>query len=1202
MVVKRIENIGIEKRLLFTAIYGRQDDFFIGPDLKKFNIWHQLYLLMKKSGYDSVIYYDSNNNFHSYQSTDLEVFLNSQNKSNSKDTSSKRSCSNHIRIPPRIERNSQFTNIRNEYEHPNILKPNTGINSSDASYKLQSLANQFEHIRDFLKRNDIKTCLVYKIAESTSIRDTENMLTLFKELKQNYSLKGSKSKVIISYTTKAPEAFIELFERSNSFFCSEFFKSEFIISKGENKIINYQNTFYVSRPEEDEIRGFINRERLLKNNNFIFNINFKKVVLKLLQEVEQLDSLSHFALTDFVGSVSSKSAWNKMDEKIGMEKIVIQLRSLVNSIKFNKIRSKGIRMRPHLCFKGMLGTGKTTVAKAVAEIFKEEGLLGRGHLLSVNVGDLVAGYQGQTRIKTQKLCEEARGGVLFIDEAHGLLGKDGSIYEDEAVQTLLPYLEDEDWSSCSIVIIAGYPEEIEELFLKGDKGLTSRFPVRNHIIFEDYSALTLFDIFLSLSSDFTLNDHFKFSIQKLIEKLVLVKDKNWANARTIEELLAEIVLNYDNSEKKDNVLLFEYIPVKYHNLLNPNSKSFEQSGFNSLIGLTNAKQKINNILKSVKADKLRQERTGSKENSRRLNFIFTGHPGTGKTTVARLMGELLSSIGVLPSSEVIEVGPHNITGDVVGAAEKNMMELFQKAVGKVLFIDEIYGLVNGSSDQYGQKALTTLVALLTDVKYDGKMAIVIAGYPKKVEEFLDRNEGLSRRFNQHIHFDDYSNLELWEILLFKAKGFKFNEGSESLATKWFDSFKRDDSFSNAGLADSLLGILEENLAYDISEKPEDEVSDEELTTFKVEHFPNFNDKGKIILPSKEETSEEESGSTAVSKAIKNSPNAIVTLVLNEQKIKPPFESVVGFILTLSGTTGTGFIISSNGFVVTANHVVSGEINFEFYLDCEKNKFQLELVWFNFEQDIALLKIVSEKNDFPYISINSDVKEELIQGEEVLLLGYPFTGEKTKPFYSPSIIANYEQNAKMGEENTFDAIYSYNQSTHGYSGGPLIRKSDDKVLGVLLGGIKEKGNINVASDIRQLFFQKNLIISNENTKENTNNIDKIDTNLRIEKCDNLTTNDLSFDSIYFDLDCFSNVNNDNQIISLDRRILPSVKSILKFCQEKQQNFYVFKNQLDEFSKKIEKTNLEKTEKKNFDKAIDFIRNSFDIIKIEYDKES
>lgn len=231
---------------------------------------------------------------------------------------------------------------------------------------------------------------------------------------------------------------------------------------------------------------------------------------------------------------------------IGLERVKQDVDSLRNLIKIQAMRKQqglpNTSVSYHCVFSGNPGTGKTTVARIVAGIYKELGILKKGHLVEVDRSKLVGEYVGQTAPKTNKVIDEALDGVLFIDEAYSLVGE-GSDYGSEAIATLLKRMEDD--RDRLVVILAGYTNEIKE-FIDSNPGLQSRF--NRYIQFDDYSTDELIEIFKSnlRKSRYKIKRDAYEELQNVISRAVASRDKNFGNARYVRNLFEKVVQNQAN--------------------------------------------------------------------------------------------------------------------------------------------------------------------------------------------------------------------------------------------------------------------------------------------------------------------------------------------------------------------------------------------------------------------------------------------------------------------------------------------------------------------------------------------------------------------------------------------------------------------------------------------------------------------------------
>jgi SpoVK/Ycf46/Vps4 family AAA+-type ATPase len=229
------------------------------------------------------------------------------------------------------------------------------------------------------------------------------------------------------------------------------------------------------------------------------------------------------------------------------------------------------------------------------------------------------------------------------------------------------------------------------------------------------------------------------------------------------------------------------------------------SELNGLIGLSAVKAEVENIINVLKVEKIRSEK-GMKVPDKSLHLVFTGNPGTGKTTIARILARIYKSLGVLQKGHLIETDRSGLVAGFVGQTANKTLEICKSALDGVLFIDEAYALAEGGDNDFGREAINTLLKFMEDNR--ARIIVIVAGYTHKMEEFIDKNPGLKSRFNKYIEFSDYTPEELMQIFEKICKGMKLSlsDSAKEKINKLFQEAyeKRDDKFGNGRFARNLF--------------------------------------------------------------------------------------------------------------------------------------------------------------------------------------------------------------------------------------------------------------------------------------------------------------------------------------------------------------------------------------------------------------
>jgi len=474
----------------------------------------------------------------------------------------------------------------------------------------------------------------------------------------------------------------------------------------------------------------------------------------------------------------------ELDSLVGLKEIKAKVREYVDYISFLQYRAeKGIKdddeISLHSVFTGNPGTGKTTVANLLGQIYHSIGLLSKGHVHTVESNDLISGYVRQTGKDTKDAIEKARGGILFIDEAYNLF-KEGAPndFGSDAVAALITEMSDGPGDIA--IMVAGYPDEMKK-FIESNPGLKSRF--RNHYHFEDYTPDQLVQIaqYAAKRQEVVLSDEAEAELKKIVTEAFRGRDRTFGNARLVHSMVDEAKINMGvrlvrehDPDALTELMLKEIQAQDIEDLTKGNIKErlrldIDQAlldeattDLNKLIGLENIKQDVNELIKLTKYYR-EMDRDILKAFS--MHAIFMGNPGTGKTTVARILGKVYKALGLLERGHLIDADASDLVAGYVGQTAMKTKQLIERAMGGVLFIDEAYSITDSSSSgsgaDFGKKAIAALIKEMED--HRGEFAVIAAGYPDNMKQFKESNPGIQSRFDRTFHFQDFTEKELWDI-------------------------------------------------------------------------------------------------------------------------------------------------------------------------------------------------------------------------------------------------------------------------------------------------------------------------------------------------------------------------------------------------------------------------------------------------------
>lgn len=506
----------------------------------------------------------------------------------------------------------------------------------------------------------------------------------------------------------------------------------------------------------------------------------------------------------------------KLERLIGLSDIKESIKKIKAYALSNKDKDN---LNIHMCFMGNPGSGKTEVARCIADILYENKILPTNKIIEVDRSGLVSPYFGATAEKTSCVIAEAMGGVLFIDEAYALGNSSDegrTDYGFEAIDTIVKAMEDYRGKFC--VILAGYKNEMQRM-ISSNPGFKSR--IQFMLDFPNYSRDELKSIaeLMLKNRQYTIGDTAMNRMLDITD--IKRKEANFANAREIRNILDQVImcqnLRVVGADDREIGIVDVNKYIKDAKISLPTASGSKNNNvltgdeeLERLIGLASVKRMIKKIKAYAKRNK--------GEESFNLHMCFYGNPGTGKTEVARILSRILYDAGVLGEAKLVETDGRGLLGRYVGETAPKTEAKINEAMNGVLFIDEAYSLLgadsaSGGSINYGDEAIAVLLKEMEDKR--GRFCTILAGYKDEMKTLLSVNPGFESRIQFTLDFPDYTREELGEIakVFIAKKRYKIEDSALERLLDVTDYYRSLPNFANARTVRNIIDqvLMNQNL-------------------------------------------------------------------------------------------------------------------------------------------------------------------------------------------------------------------------------------------------------------------------------------------------------------------------------------------------------------------------------------------------------
>jgi SpoVK/Ycf46/Vps4 family AAA+-type ATPase len=472
-----------------------------------------------------------------------------------------------------------------------------------------------------------------------------------------------------------------------------------------------------------------------------------------------------------------------LSELVGLEPVKAHLKSVRNWVTVQRRREQVgvLNCKPiHFLFAGNRGTGMTCIARLLAHMLRDLRVIETGQYIEVTPKDLLnAAHTGDADKRVAEWIERAKGGLLMIDDAHLLRQSDSRSREQAATEAMMSITKAMEknldstkqvWPQPFVVIFSGQRAEMNALI--ANNNALERL-CTNQIEFTDFSVDELVQLTrrVAQKKKFTIaREVTDAKLSACVRRVLSRGGVDAKNLRQVSCLLDEAIARQTDRVFDEGVMCKEgltKLTEKDFNgdgelpkeLNDPAEEALKQ--LNNIVGLDGVKNFVRSLYAQLKTEQQRREAGMGSSGLGALHMIFSGNPGTGKTTVARIVATLLQKMGILRTGHLVETDRSSLVAGYCGQTALKTRAVVESAIGGVLFIDEAYALVQGDRDSFGTEALDTLIRLVED--HRGDLVCIMAGYRNEMAELVARNPGLQSRFPTTIEFPDYTQEQLMQI-------------------------------------------------------------------------------------------------------------------------------------------------------------------------------------------------------------------------------------------------------------------------------------------------------------------------------------------------------------------------------------------------------------------------------------------------------